>query len=342
MPGHGLAEEMLTAEPEGDNGAIVLVAQDEEGLEEDLVIEEGTVDGLTLEEPTDGEATDVTAVEDEPAGAEDIEIVAQGTTGQGTREDPIVVDTWGDLKGTLGSDPLSGESAENPTYYRLSGNVTAGTDDTSFRCGGSRHVVLDLNGKTIDRNKPQSGTNKAAIYVAYGDLTITGGVYNKDGTFIMKGGEIVGNTYDGVMNFGDFSMSGGEIKGHEDIGVHNESTFELSGTVDISGNGRGVVGKPIEPAMTVKDGKEALAAGMDYAVKFENNTDAGTAKVTVTGKGDYADASAVTANFKIEKAGSAVKKAPAAQTLTYTGKTLRAGTDYTVKYADNVTPAPPP
>lgn len=47
-------------------------------------------------------------------------------------------------------------------------------------------------------------------------------------------------------------------------------------------------GAALEPPVTVKDGEKALVEGTDYAVTYENNTAAGTATVTITGKGNYA------------------------------------------------------
>ncbi len=41
------------------------------------------------------------------------------------------------------------------------------------------------------------------------------------------------------------------------------------------------------PAVSVKDGGETLAADTDYAVAYSNNINAGTATVTITGKGNY-------------------------------------------------------
>ena len=60
-------------------------------------------------------------------------------------------------------------------------------------------------------------------------------------------------------------------------------------------------GKPIKPAFTVvyTDGNVTLTEGKDYTVKYENNTDPGTAKVTVTGTGDYSGE--VWFNFTIKK-----------------------------------------
>lgn len=46
-------------------------------------------------------------------------------------------------------------------------------------------------------------------------------------------------------------------------------------------------GKARKPVVTVKDGKTVLKAGKDYTVSYQNNTNVGTAKVIVTGKGNY-------------------------------------------------------
>ena len=47
-------------------------------------------------------------------------------------------------------------------------------------------------------------------------------------------------------------------------------------------------GTPIQPAVTVKDTAEkVLTEDTDYTVSYENNTNVGTATVTITGKGNY-------------------------------------------------------
>ncbi|MBR3241944.1 MAG: fibronectin type III domain-containing protein, partial [Parasporobacterium sp.] len=56
-------------------------------------------------------------------------------------------------------------------------------------------------------------------------------------------------------------------------------------------------GKSRKPNVTVKDGKTILSAGTDYYTIYQNNTDAGTAKVIVRGAGDYMGT--VTKTFKI-------------------------------------------
>ena len=74
-------------------------------------------------------------------------------------------------------------------------------------------------------------------------------------------------------------------------------------------------GKALTPVVTVKDANgKKLAAGTDYTVAYKNNTNAGTATVTVTGKGNYAGSSK-TANFTIAKAAGSITAKAAKKTL---------------------------
>ena len=71
-------------------------------------------------------------------------------------------------------------------------------------------------------------------------------------------------------------------------------------------------GSALEPSVTVKDGDTVLVEGEDYEVTFEENTDAGTVTVTITGTGNYSGETEVT--FEIVKA-----TAPAIQWPEVTG-----------------------
>ena len=57
-------------------------------------------------------------------------------------------------------------------------------------------------------------------------------------------------------------------------------------------------GSPIVPKLTVKDGETALSKDTDYTVKYQNNLNAGTATVTLTGKGNYSDSVSKTFTIK--------------------------------------------
>ena len=46
-------------------------------------------------------------------------------------------------------------------------------------------------------------------------------------------------------------------------------------------------GAAVEPVTTVSDGDDVLTAGKDYEITFADNTNAGEAKISITGKGNY-------------------------------------------------------
>ena len=104
-------------------------------------------------------------------------------------------------------------------------------------------------------------------------------------------------------------------------------------------------GKAKKPGVTVKLNGKTLKNGTDYTVSYSNNTKVGTAKVTITGKGNYTGS--VSKTFKIK---NKFKKATVSGistkaftgknitqsiTVKYNGKTLKNGTDYTVSYSNS-------
>ncbi len=63
-------------------------------------------------------------------------------------------------------------------------------------------------------------------------------------------------------------------------------------------------GKAKTPTVTVRDGEKTLSPGVDYSVTYQNNTNAGTAKARITGKGNYTGI--LTREFTIQKAAQAL------------------------------------
>lgn len=105
-------------------------------------------------------------------------------------------------------------------------------------------------------------------------------------------------------------------------------------------------GSEITPEPLVMAGSLNLTKGTDYEYSYESNINVGTAKVTVTFKGDYASLGSVEKEFNIVNLTSKNVSDIAAQT--YTGSaiepkvtvtddetTLVLGKDYTVSYSDN-------
>jgi len=104
-------------------------------------------------------------------------------------------------------------------------------------------------------------------------------------------------------------------------------------------------GKAKTPSVNVKVNGKTLKKDTDYTVSYSNNTKVGTAKVTITGKGNYTGSVSKTYsiknNFKKATVSSISTKAFTGKNIThsitvkYNGKTLKNGTDYTVSYSNN-------
>ena len=106
-------------------------------------------------------------------------------------------------------------------------------------------------------------------------------------------------------------------------------------------------GSALTPAVNVTYDGTKLTKGTDYTLAWSNNVNAGTGKVTITGKGNYAgtiERTFAIAAASISKAsvslgatsytynGSARKPVP---TLTFGGTTLKRNTDYTLAWSNN-------
>lgn len=108
-------------------------------------------------------------------------------------------------------------------------------------------------------------------------------------------------------------------------------------------------GNELTPEVKVSVGDKTLVSGRDYEVSYKDNIEPGTAEVTVEGNGNYHGT--VTGTFKIVKnkkdftkaelsgiaasydyTGKAITPVPVVK---YEGKTLKAGTDYSVTYVNN-------
>ncbi|MCD7893246.1 MAG: L,D-transpeptidase family protein [Erysipelotrichaceae bacterium] len=108
-------------------------------------------------------------------------------------------------------------------------------------------------------------------------------------------------------------------------------------------------GSAKKPTVTVKDANgKTLTKGTDYSVSYKNNTNAGTATVTITGIGNYS--STLTKTFTINTKSISKFTATLSKTsYTYTGSSIKttvtvkdasgnklvSGTDFSVSYKNN-------
>ena len=124
------------------------------------------------------------------------------------------------------------------------------------------------------------------------------------------------------------------------------------GKITVDTAAKTYTGAAITPSVSVVYGTSngtTLVKGTDYTVSYSNNVNAGTGKITVTGIGKYKGSK--TYNFTINarsitqatvgsvvdqvETGSTITPKP---TVTYNGKTLAEGTDYSLSYKNNIEP----
>ncbi len=126
-----------------------------------------------------------------------------------------------------------------------------------------------------------------------------------------------------------------------------DTTITYDGLSQESIDAKQYIGEEIKPEVQVTYNGTILTAGTDYTVSYANNKNAGEASVTVRGQGNYSGS--VTKTFTIEPwdiqtdvtaeisdgyfAGGE-EVVPDVQ-LTYRGKSLAEGTDYTVSCSNN-------
>ncbi len=105
-------------------------------------------------------------------------------------------------------------------------------------------------------------------------------------------------------------------------------------------------GKAKTPAPVVVRSSDVLKEGTDYTTEYASNTNVGTATVTVKGAGNYTGsaqgsftitpASIDAATITVSDQRYTGKALTPPLTVMFAGKALKAGTDYTVVYIDNV------
>ena len=199
-------------------------------------------------------------------------------TGAGTKEAPYEVGTWSGLNNLMHPSDFSADDrckSDKECYIKLNSNITPGSGDKYLEVSRQANVILDLNGKTIDRGlKNADAVNEGYVIKVEGKLTLddtagggkitggnnskskSGGIYVESGSFTMNNGSITGNSA-GELSFGggvcvssgstiNFIMNGGTISDNfasygAGVYVASMGSFTLSGGT-IYGNRGGVAG----------------------------------------------------------------------------------------------------
>ena len=267
-----------------------------------------------------------------------------------------------------GSEVLNAVSfAIDSTDVDYSIQIYTDLDDTSNPESGSAALSEELTGTTtysgiysVDLDEEvilEEGTYFSVV------ITLTSS-YNKkinvfvesdysDSTFTFEGNAQKNQSfYKSGNSWSDFyTVSGGicaRIKAFTndvDSAESDEDIDFTKATITLKDTSYTYTGYEIEPSITVSYNGTTLTSNY-YTVEYSNNTDVGTATITVTGKNGYSGT--VTKTFTITQAsmsdvtvasianqyytGSAIKPSP---TITYGRYTLTSGTDYTLSYSNN-------
>ena len=173
--------------------------------------------------------------------------------------------------------------------------------------------VITYNGATLTKGTDYTLTYSNNVNVGTGTVTITGK------------GNFKGTTSK------TFSIS---ARAMSDTSVANISSQTYTGNV-------------ISPLPTITYNNKTLKKDTDYTLSYSNNINAGTATITITGKGNFTGTTSKTfsisaramsdtsvANISSQTyTGNVISPLP---TITYNNKTLKKDTDYTLSYSDNI------
>lgn len=232
---------------------------------------------------------------------------------------------------------------------KYSANVNAGTAKVTATAGsgsnysGSVIAEFVINPAQIDgaavTAETVEYTGKAvtpAVTVTKNGMVLTSDDYSveyRNNTEVGTADIIVSGTgnYTGT-EYGTFTITPRSIK---------NCSITVSGSTEYTGG-------QIVPVVTVKNGAQVLAEGVDYILSYDLNTDVTSkAKVVITGKGNYKDS--VTRYFAITKKSISKAVISGVTDKEFTGNAITQnievkldgeklvqGTDYTVKYTNNV------
>lgn len=207
-------------------------------------------------------------------------------------------------------------------------------------------AALNMNvGDTYDLSKCKASIQVSGHYPAGERCPVEGGVSvvsSNTSVVSYNGASLVAQT----AGTADITVtSGGQTYGQIRVTVTQPTIANATISAIPDQN---YTGYAITPTVTVTLGGSTLVLNRDYNLTYTNNTNVGTAVVTVNGLGNYAGSSK-TASFRIVTPSVANATITTIPDQTYTGYAicpsltvysnngwLREGTDYTVSYTNNV------
>ena len=186
-------------------------------------------------------------------------------------------------------------------------------------------------------NQTYTGNSISALPV----ITYNGATLTKDVDYTLS--------YSNNINVGTATIT---ITGKGNFKGTTSKTFSISAramtdTSVANVSSQTYTGNVISPLPTITYNNKTLKKDTDYTLSYSNNINAGTATITITGKGNFTGTTSKTfsisaramsdtsvANISSQTyTGNVISPLP---TITYNNKTLKKDTDYTLSYSDNI------
>ena len=202
----------------------------------------------------------------------------------------------------------------------------------------------DITAKAYDNSTTDYGVSAIGYF--------TGGIKLKNCTIASPSGGKIGThtvavSEDDILTYYQINTSDG--KGAGSVRITKQGKYIGYCKVTIPYSSYTYRGRGIKPTVTVKDGSTKLVKGTDYTVSYSNNTNVGTATITVTGKGKYAGTYKKTFKVKpLDLSSSYAKVTIPYSSYTYTGSQIKPAvkvkfkdgdiiptSDYTFSYSNN-------
>ena len=243
----------------------------------------------------------------------------------------------------------------NEFIITASNNIRPGVATLTITGRGNNFTGTIIKNYKIKANLATYGNIAAIADQVYTGYQITPHVTLTCGGNLLNQGSDYTVTYLNNTNVGKATVMANATSDSYYI-VTATGSFNISNTaggMEITGYGYSYTytGYPIAPDIVVTMNGRVLNRGTDYTVTYSNNTNVGTATMTVNGIGSFSGTKTI--NYMIEAKNIENCLTTTVDNYQYTGstytpnvtvtdssngKTLVAGTDYTITYSNNTNP----
>lgn len=249
---------------------------------------------------------------------------------------------------------IDGVSADQYTVS-ASNNINPGVATLVITGAGKNYTGKIIMNYVIKANLGTHGSIAAIADQVYTGYQITPGLTLTCGGNLLNQGSDYTVTYANNINVGTATVIAYAASDSYYIGSIT-GTFNISNTaggMQITGYASSYTysGYPITPDVVVTMNGRVLNRGTDYTVSYSNNINVGTATMTVTGIGSFSGTQTIYYTIEAKNIENCLTTAVTNYQYTgntytpnvtitdsSTGKTLVAGTDYTITYSNNTNP----